>query len=366
MQNSENSQIAMYNNSDLSSLALQNFEIHNDWGIDKIGFYLPTNEFAMPKDLLKGFEEQSKTRWDTIDRNKQITAKKYFRNTTDYNITISDEGLSCHYNPSKLIHPFRLNHNPEIIIEQLGDIQRDLLKKSNFEINIENATAFRIDLAKNIYLKHPYDNYTDVVNTFQGKRHIKKTHDDSFYWRNNSNEFTLYNKYKELQEQKEQNITYLTDNFMRGEVRMKKTECVNGIFKTKNLLEIVSKGSELRNYYNDFVNDRILRKNQYSQLKIEFGDIDIMMIKLSKQYKPQRAFNELLKIFGVQFSMEMPGMYEILIKVIEKHSTTRQTIHNRTKELNRLINQVKHLKENRKEIQFINLNNELRNKLLIA
>lgn len=364
MQNSEKKRIPMYNNRDSSSSALQNFEFEDDWGVDKIGFSLQEDGFSMPKDLPRGFQQKTTTKWDTIDRNRQLTEKKYIRNTLTYNLTIQSEGAICHFNPSKILHPFRLLHEKDVIIAQLGDIQTDLKKECSYELNIEKANAYRIDLAKNIILKHDYEHYTDVINTFQGKRQIKAKHDDSFYWRNKSNEYTIYNKYRELQNLNE-NI-YTDNNFMRGEVRIKNSQCVDGIFKTKNLLEIIDMGRTLKDYYNNFVNDRIFRKNQYIQKKIEFGDLDIMFCQFNNRYKPQQAFNMFLKTIGVQLAMDVPEIYDNILILIERYSNSRQVIYNRKKHLHELINSVKSIKENRKDIQFINLNNELRNKLLIA
>lgn len=346
----------------LSALDIQraSFKL-KPYGIDKLNF-----SFRMDN---KGFEWNRKTpkTWT-----EQITQKhaakpiiKLFKNTPHYQATIEDfrdidTFLRVQMNPSKIIHPYHLITDRMVIADQLIGLQKDL-EKDGIKVQLETATLNRIDIANNMKLNEPIENYFSVMDAFQGKRQVRKQHNETRYWANSQNQFIIYPKNKELSEtilQWQMPDVELT----RAEMKLLNSDVIKNKFGHNLMGELISDDEVYSDVFNDYVRGIIFKENQYKTQQIDFGEYYEVYEKLYREFG-NRAFDIFLKSFGILELIKNEKGIENIEKIIRKLHTPR-TARRRLSEMNDLV---RIYKESLATItpEFIRRNNELRSKILI-
>lgn len=331
------------------------------YGIDKLNF-----SFRMDN---KGFEwnrETPKT-W-TEQLTQKFAAKpirKLFKNTPHYQATIEDfrdidTFLRVQMNPSKIIHPYHLITDRMVIADQLIGLQKDL-EKDGIKVQLETATLNRIDVANNMKLSEPIENYFSVMDAFQGKRQLRKQHNETRYWSNSQNQFIIYPKNKELSETLSKwqlpNV-----ELTRAEMKLLNSDVIKNKFGYNLMGEIIGDDEIYADVFNQYVRDIIFKEKQFKQQQIEYGEHYEIYEKLYLKYG-NRAFDIFLKSFGVLELVKQDKGIENIEKIIRKLHTER-TARRRLAELNDLV---RIYKDSLACItpEFIKRNEELRNKMII-
>jgi hypothetical protein len=331
------------------------------YGIDKLNF-----SFGMDN---KGFEWNRKTPKTWTEQITQIPAKKpttkLFKNTPHYQATIEnfrdiDTFLRVQINPSKIIHPYHLITDRMVIADQLIGLQKDL-EKDGIKVQLESAKLNRIDIANNMKLDEPIENYFSVMDAFQGKRQVRKQHNETRYWDNTQNQFIIYPKNKELSEiisQWQMPNVELT----RAEMKLKNSDVISKKFGHNLMGDLISDDEVYSNIFNDYVRDVIFKEKQYKTQQIDFGEYYSLYEELYQEYG-NRAFDIFLKSFGVLELVKQEKGIENIEKIIRKLHTPR-TARRRLAEINDLV---RIYNESVVTItpEFIRRNNELRYKILI-
>lgn len=331
------------------------------YGIDKLNF-----SFRMDN---KGFEWNRKTPKPWTE---QITQKhaskpiiKLFKNTPHYQATIEDfrdidTFLRIQLNPSKIIHPYHLITDRMVIADQLIGLQKDL-EKDGIKVQLETATLNRIDVANNMKLNEPIENYFSVMDSFQGKRQIRKQHDETRYWANTQNQFIIYPKNKELGE--ELSEWQMPDvELTRAEMKLLNSSVISQKLGSSSLGEIIGDDEIYANVFNDYVRNVIFREKQLTQQKIDYGEFFEIYDSLYDEFG-NRAFDIFMKSFGILELVRHEKGIENIQKIIkEKH--TERTARRRIEEMNRLVNIYK---KNLSKVtpEFVRRNEELRTKIII-
>ncbi|MEI8059755.1 MAG: phage/plasmid replication protein [Ferruginibacter sp.] len=347
--------IPMYNNRDCGNSA-------SDFGCDKLRVFLNSDQFAWKKERLKGWAEK------TITSDSGISTE-YFYNppALGFNLDIKkdertrEEYLSISTNPSKILHPFQLTNDSDIITEHMGKIETHLKKEFGMEMDMEQAKVSRFDLAHNIELNHPISEYQNVLNSFRGKRQITKTHNDTFYWANKTRQGIFYNKHQELSDA---GYTNIPENLVRMEYRILNGQGIETTFKDNKLSTILLDGKANIEKYNDYIKDSLFRQQKTPQPKLDFGEMETMYENAINQYGTKEGHRLILESIGIKNLAENGGL-TFFNRLIDKFQSER-TARNLKKRNDFLLNIYNPLEFDKNDNSFISLNNELRHKLLVA
>lgn len=331
------------------------------YGIDKLNF-----SFRMDN---KGFSWDRKTpkTWiqQTTEKHATKPIVKLYKNTQHYQATIEDfrdidTFLRIQLNPSKIIHPYHLITDRMVIADQLIGLQKDL-EKDGIKVQLETATLNRIDVANNMKLNEPVQNYFSVMDAFQGKRQLRKQHDETRYWANSQNQFIIYPKNRELSETLSQwqmpNV-----ELTRAEMKLLNSDVIKNKFGNNLMGELISDDEIYANVFNQYVRDVIFKEKQYKTQQIDYGEHYEIYEKLYREYG-NRTYDIFLKSFGILKLVENEKGIENFEKIIRNLHTPR-TARRRLAELNDLV---RIYNQSLKIItpEFIKRNDELRNKILI-
>lgn len=358
--------IPLYNNRDCGQIlsvdqindAAKNLK---NYGIDKLAItFKYGEEFAYHKEQIP----HTWSKQETTNPTGEIK-RKYYKNHINFNATIqtfdvvNEDYLTIQFNPSKIVHPFKLITDTAIIADELVSIQKDL-KSNGIELDYEKAKVTRLDVAHNINLNYPLNSYSNVFDSYQGKRQIKKVHDDTRYWGNKENQFTIYDKMKELMNRDLGDMP--PSQICRGEMRLLNKDCVKRIFNSNSLGNIISDEELYVDVFNGYVKDKIFRENQLTNVQIDFGELYQLYEKLYFQYG-NKAFQYALKSLGIHSLAEQPNGVENFIAVLKKYHNER-TARRHIVELNNLLNLYK-ISFPQKTKTFIEQNQEVKEKLII-
>ena len=353
--------IPVYNNrncgQNLSDFDNSKSPFLKNYGIDKLAITL---EFGSGFAYSKG---ETPKNWGKSENTHQKTKEvhtKYFRNEQNFNATIEEfrgtDYLKVAFNPSKKWHDFLLTTDPNLIADQLIEIENEL-RNDKVEIDYEKAKISRLDIAKNIKLNHPLPHYQNTFDSYQGKRQIKKVHNDSRYWGNAQHQYIVYNK---SQESYDRNVE-IPYGISRGEFRILTKDKIENIFGTNSLGNIISLDEPYVEKYNDYIRNTIFRENQYHQLSMDFGEVQNMYNVIYKEFG-NKAFSVFMKSLGIIHLLEQPnGINNLTIVLKEFH--IERTARRYITELNALANIYK--KTAIQDKSFITLNNEIKEKLII-
>ena len=347
--------IPLYNNRDSGNPV-------SDFGCDKLRIFLNSDQFAWKKQRQKGWVEKTMTLDSGI-------STEYFYNppTLGFNLDIKkddrtrEEYLSISTNPSKILHPYQLTNDSDIITEHMGKIETHLKNEFGMELDMEQAKVSRLDLAHNIELNHNISEYGNVLNSFRGKRQITKTHNDTFYWANKTRQGIFYNKHQELSDA---GYTNIPENLVRMEYRILNGQGIETTFKDNKLSTILLDGKVNIEKYNDYIKDSLFRQQKTPQPKLDFGEMETMYENAINQYGTQKGHRLILESIGIKTLAEC-GAVTFFNKLIDKFQSER-TAYNLKKRNDFLLN-IYNLKEfDKDDNSFVVLNNELRHKLLVA
>jgi thymidylate synthase len=210
-------------------------------------------------------------------------------------------------------------------------------------------------------LNEPIENYFSVMDAFQGKRQLRKQHDDTRYWANSQNQFIVYPKNKELKEVLSQ--WQMPDvELTRAEMKLLNADVISKKFGNNLMGELIGDDEIYSDVFNEYVRDVIFKEKQYKTQQIDFGEYYQVYEDLYRVYK-NRAFDIFLKSFGILELVKQEKGIENIEKIIRKLHSER-TARRRIAEINDLVRIYKDSFETITP-EFVRRNNELREKIFI-
>jgi thymidylate synthase len=210
-------------------------------------------------------------------------------------------------------------------------------------------------------LNEPIENYFSVMDAFQGKRQLRKQHDDTRYWANSQNQFIVYPKNKELKEVLSQ--WQMPDvELTRAEMKLLNADVISKKFGNNLMGELIGDDEIYSDVFNEYVRDVIFKEKQYKTQQIDFGEYYQVYEDLYRVYK-NRAFDIFLKSFGILELVKQEKGIENIEKIIRKWHSGR-TARRRIAEINDLVRIYKDSFETITP-EFVRRNNELREKIFI-
>ena len=338
-----------------------------DFGCDKLSIYLNQDQFAWKKERLKGWGQK-------IITTDLGTSEAFFYNPPGegFNLDISKdkttqkEYLTISTNPSKILHPFKLTNDADFITDHLGNITKHLEEKFSIHLDMEQAKVSRYDLAHNIELNHEMSEYTSVLNSFQPKRQITKTHSDSCYWTNKTRQTIFYNKKQDLLDKGyNQDEWKINNNLVRLENRILNASGIKTTYGCNKLSNILIKMPNNIEVFNSFIKDNLFREQKIPQLKLDFGEIEDIMHNMILRYGTKQGYRMVIESLGINYIASLPNGINRLNKLIDK-TQKKRTAYNLKQRNNILLNVYNPMNIDLEDNSFMTLNKEIRFKFLVA
>jgi len=302
-------------------------------GIDKIA--LTSTEFRA-KDLSKFTISCLKKPDEEVpflindSQGNDYFGNKAFIQTDNSIIDINNRGLLIAFNPSKILHPYKLNSNLKEITETI----KKEVSKSGIDTDINNMRVSRLDLTKQAEMKQPIHTYNDVFGYLRGKRLTSKQYPSGFNFGNKSNEVVFYDKRAEMVYKHKMNLA--EKNFMRAEVKFKKSKNVcseTSLTNYRNLLDAPL--DQLKTSYDNYLNNRVFNNMHLGeQLTLDFyAEADILKSYISQH--PRGGINKYLMDLGLDTALEMFSGLEGFKMLLEAIDVPQRTIYRTIANLNK-------------------------------
>jgi hypothetical protein len=336
--------------------------LENDFGVDKLDLIFQSGEYAFSGERPKNWTEK------TFKSDASVTTE-FFHNNTDlrYNADIvPDTPLKKGYlhisaNPSKISHDYELTNDSNKIFDYYRNIVADL-NKQGIETDLASAKICRLDLAKNFLLDHDLPTYSAVLEAMPGKRQFSAKYEFSHNWKNKEHQFIIYPKKRELITQNKKFNNPNIPNITRSEVKALKGRSVSRIIGIKYLGDII--GKTFVEEYNLYVADKILRTKYGQQLKFDYEYLEESYLSCVDKYGKRSALSYFLKIVGIETISSQPHGLKYLNEILKSQYSERG-VRNAMAKINEILSTIKPVEQNNSE-NFIELNSEIRQKLLIA
>lgn len=306
------------------------------FGIDKLNFYVPTQQWNItPENLKKNFTKSALTLANT--ENEIV---RYFNNTGTINIDITkDNNLIIGTNPSHLLEPENYLRPKTFLTDDLRpyiDILDQEIIKSGLNIdNVLNLKPCRLDFATQNFTQHNFANYQGAFDMLGGKRQTKDIQFgmSSRVFGNKSHQIMIYNKSEHLYNV---NKTKIDPNLARCEIRL-----LNGKEITTKLAGTLEALSNLqpinyKRFNNQFLDNKLFYR--VNQTSIAFEE-NLNLINEIKKDHPRDSLNYLFMIKGInQLLAEFGGINEVRQFVIEQlKDKSEKTIKRKMKLIDKLI-----------------------------
>lgn len=189
-------------------------------------------------------------------------------------------------------------------------IVNDLLNEEGMTVNLEYARICRLDLFKNIETDEDFQAYKTLLREFCCKRmKLEDKYDTSLIWRNNSQEFVIYDKIAQMRNDGIDTSGYRT-NTSRLEWKLKNS------YKVKNALGITNVGDLYRNFDSlDELYKDVVRENFFP-----LSDEDISRsydCKLESKIEPyvisdNNWLNNFLVYQGIEYLLQNHSIEELI------------------------------------------------------
>jgi hypothetical protein len=269
-------------------------------------------------------------------KGNRLEANKIYHQSTKTGAIydVNQMGLLVHFNPSKAHHEYNLLSTGDELNRYVKAIQDEA--KQLLNVNLLDANLVRLDLAKNRAMEQPISTYHNAFRLIKGKRSDTKEQPDGIYIGNKSQETTFYNKKEELAHRFIQTLT--PDNFLRGEIRLKKKDSVSRYAGADTLGALLStKPKAIEENYNSFLTKNIFsRANIGQQIRIDFKE-EMQFFRELKEQRPKAYFRTWLTIQSIDNILREFGSIENLAKFFELAGEHRMNINRNVRYIKEMI-----------------------------
>lgn len=299
-------------------------------GIDKIT--LSTQEYEINKiEGVFGVNFNMPQSWDTTSiptyksKTDKVQANSIYFNTPLFNLSVNKLGALIILNPSKGYHEYNLTTTGQNLDAFLKTVQTNLTE-IGFNTNLFNNKLSRVDIAKNLILEKPYQEYNAPLQLLRGKRQHTTQYPDGYLIANKQHQAIFYDKGMELINSKASCIA--PENFMRAEMRVLKNATVNKNIGVNTLIELtkISPNDINTMYVNYFKNNVFKNAKLGTQLTLDFKDEFTLWNSLKTQY-PRTYFKHFIMLQGYNALMSKFNSTQTLKYFFEYAGEHRSNIH---------------------------------------
>jgi hypothetical protein len=201
---------------------------------DKIALQIPYYDYRQNNQFDNNF---GYTKTEFNQPNKELKVfEKWHCNKGNFNADVNNKGLYLKFNPNKL-HGFKYSTEPLPFAKIVNsfDVIEEELHSVGIDTNLKQAKFSRIDNSFDVITNSQYESYEPLIKTISKttkpfRRGRKRIEENTLYIGNKSNEFSIYDKTKEIE------FNYgiiLTENITRFEFRHLKAKtmklCLNQV-----------------------------------------------------------------------------------------------------------------------------------------
>jgi hypothetical protein len=212
-----------------------------------------------------------------------VFGSKAFVNTDRFQANINCRGLNITFNPSKLLHEYELLTEHDKLQEVCRSLEKELSEHC-IMLNPFESKISRLDIAKQELMPRLVSHYAPAFDqmTFKGVRSTNVNHGaETFSVRNKTVEVSFYDK------QKEMNPSGMPSNFLRAELRLRKSDGVSryaGLSSLGQLIEMKQEGWEY--VYSQYMSKKIFTQN-IEQLSFDYAGLDTL-VRYLVENNPQK------------------------------------------------------------------------------
>jgi len=263
----------------------------------------------------------------------ELKRERLFCNLGNFSLDVRDDFLYLSTSLPKLLKGSSFYEVKENDVEQAVETVEKKLSSSGVNVsdnNLDDFTFSRLDVCKNLEVEHYIPEYLLLLNDFTFSRRAKRDIDEeTISFRNSSQEFTFYNKLKEVKQDKEtpleiyEELKGKPENLLRVESRLKRSQVVDrefspGLKFTDAFDSSLCKGKLLKDF-------DALTPPEDEQLDFNFrANSELLEFIASKQKRG--VFGAFLGVKGTeQFLKEFRFDFAKIREFLELHYKRRQT-----------------------------------------
>jgi hypothetical protein len=205
----------------------------------------------------------------------RVRGKHAERNTDRYNLTVTGDGLTLSFNPSKPFHPFDLVSQDTVFRDRVEAVTNDL-KERGIAADWLTAKLTRLDVSRNVLTNAPVTSYEAVWPYLKMKRQKYQTRYPSGYGTGNDQwGAVFYDKGAESGK-------YQGRDLLRGELQFKRARKVLAVVGCNTLDNIRQFGLKaIADTYRDHMTRTVFRDlDGGTQLGIDFQDETDVLTRL--------------------------------------------------------------------------------------
>ena len=210
------------------------------------------------------------------DGDEPVKGKKAILNTSQYNLTLTNNGCFLQCSLPKLAHGRNdLPVNGDQVNQVVSFLETDL-KEHGINTNLFNAKLSRLDIVKQDLFRYTFPDYVPVFFMLRGKRQQRRDYGTTFLYGNTQRELCIYDKGVERQNSEGTKDTTPT-NQIRAELRLLFHRPLTKATGMDTVKDLVSGYGDLTGIYNTeikkYLNVRIDQDHEQHQYYLFSGDI---------------------------------------------------------------------------------------------
>lgn len=295
-----------------------------------------------------------------------------------YDLQIFRHGAKIQFSVPKVLFGNNLNlAGKEELQEALSIVEEDLRQNGIFT-DLFTANIGRIDVTKNIYVKHHFTDYLRVLEEFRLPRKKLINYGESIYLRNRSHALLIYDKVSELKQNK--SCSYCDLDLLKNKNVLRIENQYLTKRKVNTALKIINTNDLLSNY--DNVIRTVKEQTNKAIFSFTFDDIEVYSINRMKQifsyvYSSSNSirnrFDRALKLIlfdgvwkGKNEAMIIEALEESLIDINVKKDAIYNIVSRARSELKKIKCDLISLEDSNAKVTFKVLYNELKDKYLMT
>lgn len=342
-------------------------------GVDKIELTtkeysfkdLKTDEFSINTSTIQKKGAPPQTYVDECGN--LVNAWKIWHNGVG-NYSVDYRGLKISFNPSKIFHPYNLISTSDKNYHDAFKVIQDECKQIGLKFNIESCIPTRIDIAKNVEMKHLLSVYEPAYKLLKGQRMKNKIfYEGGYLIKSTQNQIAFYDKRFEL---RAHNVTAEMNerNLLRGEMRLLSTKSVGkklNISTIQNFNDLTA--HEVDDIFKTFLIKRIFSKQYEStQLVIDFNKESEILKECHREYG-RNFIDTYFAIKSIDTIILEFGTLEKFKNFVADtiHFNSRNTINNIMKKIESKLELKAKIDKQKNQITPVTLIDELKQKFAI-
>ena len=233
-----------------------------------------------------------------------------------YFASINKIGLSVQFNPSKIIHPYQLLTDVNLISSISDQIESELYD-IGIKFNPSDCGISRMDLAKQDLMSRDLTSYRTAYEFMDGKRMKSKGYETGYLFENGNHEVCFYDKGIESKIKD-------AEGLLRVEPRFKDNDLIRKRLGYNTFADFLkSDANEWNEHYKKYLNEKIFRKSKQGYI-LDFNT-ELETLKSLKE-RGNNSVTDYLLIVGIDLILLQFGSMDFLFDLMKKAGYHRNYI----------------------------------------